>query len=610
MNNSEYFNLTLIDNLIIIGYFISTIVIGVITSKLAAEGIDNYFLGGKKIPWWVLGISGVASNLDMTGTMLITSFFFAIGLQGFWVAMRGGIALPLGILMVYMGKWLARSEVMTTAEWMEFRFGNGKSGQAARLLSAISNLVVITGMIIYFAIGTGKFLSTFLPFDPWVCSIIMITIGLIYTTMSGLYGVVYTDLIQAIIIAIAAIYITFKAMFLPNQAEVLAFAGQDWTSIIPKWHAEPMTWLENPEIYSLFGVCIMFWVLRGIFEGMGGFIGGYMPQRYYASKGPKTAGLLTAEWVILLSIRWPMIIAMAILGMSLALSNSDIATLLQADPEKTMPVVIGVLMPAGIKGIIIAGLIAAAMSTFDSTVNAGASYWVKDIYQRYLNPGASEKQLVHQSYYSSLAIGISGALIALTIHNINDIWSWITGALSAGLFAPIILRWYWWRFNGIGFAVSTAVGLLASIILKFIVVEHFIPDIPFYISFITVFSLSFISGIVTSLITKPVDSKTLEIFFKKVKPFGFWKPVETYCHVRFIDKVRSEHVKDFVNVFVAITWHLTMFLLAITIVLWKFDIIIPCLITVIICSVFLYFNWFKDLSDDDYQEKDFISNHT
>jgi Na+/proline symporter len=483
---------------------------------------------------------------------------------------------------------------------MEFRFGSGKGGQAARILSAISNLVVVIGMIIYFAVGTGKFLSIFLPFSPAVCSIIMITIGIIYTTMSGLYGVVYTDIIQAFIILIAAVYISLKAMFLPNHDEVVAFAGEKWSSIIPNWTAEPMHWLHQPDVYSLFGICIMFWIMRGIFEGAGGFIGGYMPQRYYASKGPKTAGLLTAEWVVLLSTRWPMIIGLALLGMSLALSNQEIATLLNNDPEKTLPVVIGVLMPVGMKGIVIAGLIAAAMSTFDSTVNAGASYWVKDIYQRYINPSANTKKLVHQSYYASIAIGLIGAIIAFSVHNINEIWSWITGSLSAGLFGPILLRWYWWRFNGIGFAVSTGVGLTASILAKLL-----LHSWPFYLTFALVLSVSIIAGIIASYLTPAVDEEVLNTFYKKIKPFGLWKPQEASCKVNFLSKIKSEHVRDFVNVIVAICWHLSMFLFFICLVLWKWEIVIPCLFIVTVTSIILYFNWYKYLSDDDYQEEDF-----
>ena len=175
-----------VDYAILAVYFLTTLAAGFYLSRRAAQGIDAYFLGGRRLPWWAIGMSGTASNFDMTGTMVITSFFFAIGLQGFWVAMRGGMVLPLGILLIYMGKWLRRSRVMTNAEWMELRFGSGRQGQTARVLSAVSNLVVTLAFLVYFVKGTGKFLSIFLPWSPTTCALLMIAVALTYTTLSGL----------------------------------------------------------------------------------------------------------------------------------------------------------------------------------------------------------------------------------------------------------------------------------------------------------------------------------------------------------------------------------------------------------------------------------------
>ena len=109
---------------------------------------------------------------------------------------------------------------------------------------------------------------------------------------------------------------------------------------------------------------------------------------------------------------------------------------------------------------------AAAMSTFDSTVNAGAAYWVKDLYQTYLNPKASEKDLIFQSRMSSFGIVFLALLFSLTIKNINEIWGWITMGIGAGMFIPQVIRWYWWRFNGYGFAIGTAVGMSAAVFNK------------------------------------------------------------------------------------------------------------------------------------------------
>ena len=147
-----------VDIAIIVAYFIVTLAAGLILSRRAGRNIESYFLGRRRLPWWLLGVSGMASNLDMAGTMVITSFLFLLGMGGFWVALRGGIALALAFLMIYLGKWLRRSQVMTNAEWMEFRFGGGKGGEVSRILSVISTLTLTIGMIAYFTVGAGKFL--------------------------------------------------------------------------------------------------------------------------------------------------------------------------------------------------------------------------------------------------------------------------------------------------------------------------------------------------------------------------------------------------------------------------------------------------------------------
>ena len=381
--------LTTLDYAILVVYFLALVIAGVLLSRRASEGISAYFLGGRRIPWWALGASGTASNFDMTGTMVITSFFFAIGLQGFWVAMRGGMVLPIGILMIYMGKWLRRSRVMTNAEWMELRFGSGRQGQVARLLSALSNIVVTLAFLVYFVKGTGKFLAIYLPFSPTTCALLMIAVALTYTALSGFYGVIYTDLLQEVLILGASAYVGWKAFTLPDHAAVVASAGDGWADFTPRWTAEPMPWLANPDIYHFFGICIVFWIARGIFEGTGGFTGGYMTQRYFAARNDREAGLMSAEWTLLLFFRWFLVIGTVVLGLSLARQSPEIGELLAQDPEKTLPVVLGQAVPAGLRGLLMAGLIAAAMSTFDSTINAGVSYWVKDIYQRHLRPAAT-----------------------------------------------------------------------------------------------------------------------------------------------------------------------------------------------------------------------------
>ena len=579
------------DTIVIVAYFMVAMGLGILLKRKAGRGLDDYFLAGRSAPWWVLGASGSASNFDMTGTMIMVSFVFAVGLQGFWVAMRGGIGLPLGLLLVYMAKWLRRSNVMTSAEWMEFRFGSGRQGQAARVLSAVANLIVTVAFLTYFVEGTGKFLSVFLGLRPELCSTILIAVAMIYTTLSGLYGVLFTDAAQELLMIVTALYVGYEAFALPDHAEVIARAGERWSSFVPAWEAAPMTWMAAPDMYHFFGLTIVFWIARGLFEGAGGFTGGYIPQRYYAARNEREAGLMTAEWIFLLLFRWALIVGIAVLGLSLVQSDSGLAARLNGDPEKVLPTVIARLIPVGFKGLTIAGLIAAAMSTFDSTVNAGASYWVRDIYQRYIFPEAGSKQLLRQSYAASLLLSAGAAAVGYFIPSIESIWGWITGPLSAGLFAPIILRWYWARFNGYGFAASTAVGLVFAIVLKIVA-----PGMPLFVSFPLVWTASLAAAVLVSLSTEPTDDEVLRHFWKTVRPFGFWTRIKSFLAPRQIADSKKESARDMLNVPVAVAWHMSAVVSVISFMLHKWDTLTVAFLIWTAASLKLYFSWYRNLA--------------
>ncbi len=179
-----------VDLIIVIIYLLAIVIIGLLMQKKASQGIDSYFLGNRKLPWWVLGASGMASNTDIAGTMINTAFIYALGTKGFFIEIRGGVTLIMAFLMVFMGKWNRRSQVMTQAEWMHFRFGTGKEGDFARIISAIAAIVMTVAMVTYFVIGAGKFVGEFLGIEPIYASLLMVVLAMIYTVASGLYGVV------------------------------------------------------------------------------------------------------------------------------------------------------------------------------------------------------------------------------------------------------------------------------------------------------------------------------------------------------------------------------------------------------------------------------------
>tara|TARA_Y100000590_G_C15736003_1_gene1018588 strand:+ start:739 stop:2529 length:1791 start_codon:yes stop_codon:yes gene_type:complete len=590
-----------IDIIIIIMYLLAIVVVGLLVQKKASQGVDSYFLGNRKLPWWVLGASGMASNTDIAGTMINTAFIYALGTKGFFIEIRGGVTLIMAFLMVFMGKWNRRSQVMTQAEWMYFRFGTGKEGDFARIISAIAAIVMTVAMVTYFVIGAGKFVGEFIGIEPIYASLIMVILAMIYTVASGLYGVVWTDVFQGVFIFSLILYITGTAMSnvdLPQEFFISvpmvdgSFAAikttlAEWSRIIPP---NKMNMPEDSTfaIYNLFGIAIMFYLFKVTLEGASG-AGGYMLQRYFAAKTDREAGILSLFWTCLLAFRWPLIASFAMLGVYHGIETGSVI----ADPELVLPTVIKNYIPVGVKGFLIAGFMAAAMSTFDSTVNAGAAYWVKDLYHTYLNPQASEKDLMIQARLSSVGIVVLALLFSFTISNINEIWGWITMGIGAGMFIPQVIRWYWWRFNGYGFAIGTAVGMTAAVLTK-----TFAGPIPEYTSFLIASGSSLVGCILGTLLTPVTDNSVLENFYRVTRPFGFWGHIRNSLPKAVQLKVNQENRRDIIATFFAVPWQVVLFLTGMMIVMKQWSNVLNLAFLLILLSVGLYWFWFRHLSDE------------
>ena len=590
-----------VDLIIVIIYLLAIVIVGLLVQKKASKDINSYFLGNRKLPWWVLGASGMASNTDIAGTMINTAFIYALGTKGFFIEIRGGVTLIMAFLMVFMGKWNRRSQVMTQAEWMHFRFGTGKEGDFARIISAIAAIVMTVAMVTYFVIGAGKFVGAFLGIEPIYASLLMVVLAMIYTVASGLYGVVWTDVFQGVFIFGVILYITGMAMStvnLPQEFFVsVPMVDGSFTAIkttLAEWsRIIPPNEMNMPEgstfaIYNLFGIAIMFYLFKVTLEGASG-AGGYMLQRYFAAKSDREAGMLSLFWTCLLAFRWPLIASFAMLGIYHGIETGSVI----ADPELVLPTVIKNYIPTGVKGFLIAGLMAAAMSTFDSTVNAGAAYWVKDLYQAYLRPRASEKDLMIQARLASVGIVLLALLFSLTISNINEIWGWITMGIGAGMFIPQVIRWYWWRFNGYGFAIGTAVGMTAAVLTK-----AFAGPIPEYTSFLIASGSSLAGCILGTLLTPATENTVLENFYRVTRPFGFWGHIRNSLPKAVQSKVNQENRRDIIATFFAVPWQVVLFLTGMMIVMKQWTNVLNLGFLLILLSAGLYWFWFRHLSKE------------
>lgn len=606
-----------IDIAIIAAFLVSVVLVGALMSRKASGGLEDYFLGGRKIPWWILGISSATSNFDMAGTMIIVAVVFSLGYKGFLVELRGGVGLSLAFLMVFLGKWLRRSRVMTSAEWMRLRFGVDRSGQAAHLLSAIANILLSLGMIIYFSKGAGKFLAYFLPIDGFalgplvvdgelICTALMVGIGLLYTLMSGLYGVVFTDVLQMILLGFTAIFITSHAAELVTGVQLppglldldLENVGAQGAALADK---DPATW---EPIFSAFSLAVFMWLGRTVLEGMGG-VGGYTDQRFFAARSEREASLLTLEAIGLSVLRWLMVASLVVMGLHLVQSGAPGAEAIARDAEQVLPIVVGQVLPDGVRGLVIAGLIAAAMSTFDSTLNAGASYIVRDLYQTYFAPEASQKKLVKVSHWATVGLCVVGVAAAAFVPNINEVWGLITMGLGAGMFVPLFLRWYWPRLTGWGFAIGTGTGIMAALVFDALL------DLPLPIAFPSIIACAAVGSIATSLVTEPTSNEVLIRFWRQINPWGLWGGVARRARREGLLDARSDIARtkerrlDAIALVAAIPFQLSLLLAAMAWVFGDEARLGGFVATAVGSGVVLYFTWYRNLpppgevSDED-----------
>lgn len=504
-----------LDYSVIVLYFASVIGLGFWYQKRASRNLESYFLGGKRMHWLALAMSGSVSNFDITGTMWIVSMLFLMGMKSMWIHWMWGWMMG-AFFLAYMGKWVRRSNVMTGAEWMVTRFGEGQGGNVARTAYALLAVITQASFIGYAFQGIGKFASIYVSLEPTACAIIIIGITTLYVLLGGLYSVVVTDVIQTIILTLASIIIAFVAYNHLTPDILNNSLSNGWASLAPKWRLMEFAGTAN-SVYEFFGALMIVWVLKGILLNAGGPAQMYDFQRFLAARNPRDAAKVGAAWSAFLIVRWGMAVGIVLLALA-GIANVN-------DPEQVMPLVLQQFLPAGVRGFVIAGLLAAFMSTFSSTVNSGASYIVRDLWQPFFRPKASQITLIRASYAATIGIVLGGILIGYQAESIAQIWSWMMMALGAGVVIPNALRWYWWRMNGWGYAAGTIAGILGSIIALFM------PELPMFVVFPPIVIASLLASVLISLITPPVGEPVLISFYRKVRPFGFWRPIRTYSQL-------------------------------------------------------------------------------
>ncbi|MHC4654581.1 MAG: sodium:solute symporter family transporter [Planctomycetota bacterium] len=574
-------------DLLVIGVYLAVILVsGTYLTRLASRGIDSYFLGGRRIPWWLLGVSGTSCYFDVTGVMWTIAFFYIMGQRFMWIQWEWGFAIMLGFFAAYIGKWLRRSKVVTGAEWMNIRFGRGPAGELARTASAILAIVISVAFIGFAEYGCGHFVNKFIPqLRPHTLAIILMTITGVYTIAAGLFGVVLTNVIQFCIILVGSFILIIKAVSMSSYEVVAREVPPAWFGFLPQWNWQHLANWEISEGFQLFILMSLVWVAKGFFLAAGGPQQLYDMQRFLSARSPREACKAGMLWGAALTPMFMVSAAVGVIGIIRWGGRLP-------HPEHLYPVVIGTMLPIGIKGLVLAGLLSAFMSTFASTVNAGASYLVRDIYNNLLRPKASNRELVRAGRICSVIIIIAGILVGMQAKNIDTIFSWIMMTLGTAVLMPNILRWFWWRFDGFGYAVGTLIGIAAS----FIVVIFF-NEIPIYKTFPVLFVVSTASSILASLLSKPADMETLKDFYRRIRPAGIWKPVKESVLAQNPEFKRDSFTLDLLSGITAAVGFQSLYLVSTYICTKQWKAVALSLVVMAVCAFILYFTWFKHLPD-------------
>lgn len=590
-----------VDILIIALYLISIIVIGLVLRKKAQRSKDDYLLGGKTIPWYMLGLSNASGMFDISGTIWLVTLMFVYGIKSAWIPWLWPVFNQI-FLMVYLSKWLRRSNATTGAEWIGTRFGFGKGARMSHIIVVVFALVVCLGYLAYGFIGLGKFIEIFVPWElvsnyipfeisaeyvPHFYGTIFTLFAVFYSLLGGMSGIVWADVVQFTIMTVAALvigYLGWQAVGVSNlnvpDGWMNPFLGElsmDWSNIIPEVNQK-----IKDDGFGIFSIFLFMMLFKGVLVSVAGPAPTYDMQKILSTKSPAEASKMSGfVSVVLMPIRYLMIAGFA----ALALIYYEKLDLLNAagnfDFELILPTAIKTFVPVGLLGLLLAGLIAAFMSTFAGTLNAAQAYLVNDIYLKYVKPDAKVNQIKNMNYLTGIVVVIVSIVLGFFAEDVNSVLNIIVSVLYGSYVGANILKWHWWRFNGEGFFWGMVAGLLAAYIAPML-----FPDVNELYLFPILLVVSLIGSIVGTYSAPPTEDAVLKAFYKNVRPWGFWKPINDMLVAEDPNfKKNKDFSKDMFNVFVGIIAQTTLVIIPMYII---FRQSMPLYISLAILAVSLF----------------------
>ncbi len=517
----EQMSLATIDWVVIIGFFLLIVGIGLSYTKKAGGSLENFFLGGRNLPWYIAGISMVATTFAADTPLAVTELVGQSGISGnwlWWSFLAGGM-----LTTFFFARLWRNSGVLTEVELSELRY-SGPPAAALRWIKAVYlgvfmnviiiawvNVALMTLLDVFFGLGDVYWIGGTVPASLVITALAMLWTAF-YASMSGLLGVAITDVIQFIMAMVGTVIL---AVLVVNSDAIGGIEGMK--SQLPEGSLDFFPSIgEGQGVGKTLGLSIgaflsyaavQWWASWYPGAEPGG--GGYVAQRMMSARSPKDAVYATLFFQIAhYCIRpWPWIIV----GLCALILYPELQG---ADVKQGYVMAMKDFLPAGLKGLLLVSFFAAYMSTISTQLNWGASYVVNDIYKRFFAQEAKEKDLVKASRWTTLLLMIIGLMVSTFVNSISGAWGFIMQA-GAGLGLVLILRWYWWRINAWSEISAMVAPFIPTAICAMLGVE-------FPTAFLLTVLFTTVVWLVVTFMTRPTDDRTLQHFYDKVMPDGAW----------------------------------------------------------------------------------------
>jgi SSS family solute:Na+ symporter len=524
-------NFTLLDWSAIVAYLAITLMLGLYFRSRSGKSVDDYFVSGRNVSWWLAGTSMVATTFAADTPLVVTGLVYTQGIAGNWLWWA---FLPSGMMTVFLfARLWRRSGLLTDVQFAEMRYA-GKPAAFLRGFRAIYLGLLMNCLILgWVTKAMTSIVATTLGVSDRnalaLCVLFLIPFTGLYVALGGLWGVLWTDLFQFALKMTIVIGVAWYAVsaaggmgaLLGRLAEMRAAAGPgagDATAFFPDL-SRPMLqegiWVL-PVLAFLVNIGVQWWAFWYPGAEPGG--GGYIAQRIFSAKDERN-GLLSVLWfnVAHYALRpWPWILtAMAAIVLYPHLEH----------PETGYMLVVSHQVPAALRGIVVAGFMAAFMSTIATQLNWGASYLVSDFYRRFVKRDADEKHYVVASRLVTVLLVIASALVAALLQSVGEGWK-IVLETGAGTGAVYLLRWYWWRINAWSEISAMTAALVMSLGLRFTTFHPSGSAVDSAMRALVVTAVTTVVWLIVTFVTKPEPQDVLLKFYRSVRPqVTGWQPL-------------------------------------------------------------------------------------